>query len=197
MGRKALNNQERNVIRDLILAAGMNLMKEGGIQAINLRDVARKAHYSVGSLYQYFANKESLLLALAVQICDQFYLRLLKFHETENPEQDLMTLIREAIEFHIEEPQGVELLTYMCFTPSRSLSEFDRVVNLFRKVLERLKYPRLQTKQDIEDALDMLRVLLTGSTQLIILQDTPEGKERTTSIIKKLIETLLRGWKSY
>ncbi len=59
---------------DALLTATMQLLVRGGVGAVNTNDVAERAGVSVGSLYQYFPNKESLLSALAVrcrqELCD-------------------------------------------------------------------------------------------------------------------------------
>lgn len=196
MGRKALKDTERESVRERILSVGMDLIKKGGIHAITLRKVAQEVDYSVGSLYQYFPNKESLLLALATRAGKDLYLHLSKLGSTKNPELDLLVLTQATIAHHIQEPHGVELLTYICFTTHRTLlPEFDFSVDLFRKALKKLNYLSLQTEQDIEDALDMIRPFLAGSTQLILLQDTDEGKVRTMDIVEKVVKTLLCGWK--
>ena len=48
-----------------ILAAAERLVVEMGVEALSTRDVARVAEVPVASLYQYFADKEDVLLALA------------------------------------------------------------------------------------------------------------------------------------
>ena len=47
------------------LAAAERLVVEMGVEALSTRDVARVAEVPVASLYQYFADKEDVLLALA------------------------------------------------------------------------------------------------------------------------------------
>ncbi len=51
----------------------MQLLVRGGVSAVNTNDVAERAGVSVGSLYQYFPNKESLLSALAVRCRQELY----------------------------------------------------------------------------------------------------------------------------
>lgn len=50
--------------RDLILDTAAVLLAEIGAEAINTNALADRAHISVGSVYQYFSNKESILTAL-------------------------------------------------------------------------------------------------------------------------------------
>jgi AcrR family transcriptional regulator len=49
----------------LILEAAMRLLEKGGLTQMTTNAVARTAGVSIGSLYQYFPNKEAILDALA------------------------------------------------------------------------------------------------------------------------------------
>lgn len=47
-----------------ILNAGMHIIEEEGLHALTTNRVAERAGVSVGSLYQYFANRESILAGI-------------------------------------------------------------------------------------------------------------------------------------
>ena len=49
----------------LIFQAAAHLLQRDGIESFNTNQVANKAGISIGSLYQYFPNKEALLIAMA------------------------------------------------------------------------------------------------------------------------------------
>jgi AcrR family transcriptional regulator len=49
---------------EAILEATTRILVESGYAKINTNEVARRAGVSVGSLYQYFPNKQSLLVQL-------------------------------------------------------------------------------------------------------------------------------------
>jgi AcrR family transcriptional regulator len=48
-----------------ILEAAAQILEKGGLPAFNTNAVAERAGVSVGTLYQYFANKQALLRAIA------------------------------------------------------------------------------------------------------------------------------------
>jgi len=50
-----------------ILTAAAHILERGGARAFTTNRVAEKAGVSIGSLYQYFPNKESILVAVAEQ----------------------------------------------------------------------------------------------------------------------------------
>jgi AcrR family transcriptional regulator len=47
-----------------ILEASVQLLGEGGLSALNTNSIAERAGVSVGSLYQYFPNKDAIVVAL-------------------------------------------------------------------------------------------------------------------------------------
>jgi AcrR family transcriptional regulator len=57
--------------RDLILDTAAALLAEVGAEAINTNALADRAHISVGSVYQYFSNKEAILTALGERYMQQ------------------------------------------------------------------------------------------------------------------------------
>jgi AcrR family transcriptional regulator len=57
--------------RDLILDTAADLLVAGGTEAINTNAIADRAQIAVGSIYQYFANKEAILAALSDRYMQQ------------------------------------------------------------------------------------------------------------------------------
>src|SRR5712664_4973758 len=51
----------------LILEATAQILEAGGLPAFTTNAVAERAGVSIGTLYQYFADKNAILLALAQQ----------------------------------------------------------------------------------------------------------------------------------
>lgn len=59
-GRRAAATAER---RERVLAAALELAREGGYEAVQMRDVASRAEVALGTLYRHFSSKDQLLLA--------------------------------------------------------------------------------------------------------------------------------------
>ncbi len=57
--------------RDLILDTAADLLVAGGTEAINTNAIADRAQIAVGSIYQYFVNKEAILAALSDRYMQQ------------------------------------------------------------------------------------------------------------------------------
>src|SRR5579872_7270759 len=59
---------------EAVLAAAAHILQERGAAGFNTNAVAARAGVSIGSLYQYFASKDAILLALMQQsaaLCSQ------------------------------------------------------------------------------------------------------------------------------
>lgn len=59
-------------LRAALLTAARTLLDEGGVPALTLREVARRTGVTPAATYRHFADKEALLVALAVQGFEEF-----------------------------------------------------------------------------------------------------------------------------
>src|SRR5437588_7508199 len=64
MGIQQRRERERQEIRLRILSAAHEIAAEEGWQAVSTRKVAERIEYSQSTIYEYFENKEAILLAL-------------------------------------------------------------------------------------------------------------------------------------
>jgi AcrR family transcriptional regulator len=87
---------------DRILAAAARIFDERGYRATTTNHVAAEAEVSIGSLYQYFPNKDALLVALAEQhladAAERFGGRLVQMRE-ERP--GLVDTVRTLVELAV------------------------------------------------------------------------------------------------
>jgi AcrR family transcriptional regulator len=59
-----------------VIDAAMELGLEGGYEAVQMRDVAARAHVAMGTVYRYFSSKDHLLAAALVFWVEQLDARL-------------------------------------------------------------------------------------------------------------------------
>ncbi|MCK7611166.1 TetR/AcrR family transcriptional regulator [Roseibium sediminicola] len=50
--------------RRRVLEAAVAAVEAGGMEAVNIRNIAKEAGYSVGSVYKHFADQDALLIAV-------------------------------------------------------------------------------------------------------------------------------------
>jgi AcrR family transcriptional regulator len=72
MPPKVKSPEARAILRTQILDAARSLFVEKGIDAVSMREIAKRINYSATTLYHYFADKETLLQA----VCDEDFLAL-------------------------------------------------------------------------------------------------------------------------
>lgn len=72
MPPKSKSPEDREKLRTSILDAARSLFIERGIEAVSMREIAKKINYSATTLYHHFADKEALLQA----VCDEDFLAL-------------------------------------------------------------------------------------------------------------------------
>jgi len=75
MTREELSRRERQRLshRREILNAALALFAEHGFHNISMQQVAEKAEFSIGSLYNYFRNKEDIYRSLLRELADAFH----------------------------------------------------------------------------------------------------------------------------
>jgi AcrR family transcriptional regulator len=62
--RRLPHQARAKVTREAIVEAAAHIITKGGLAAYNTNAVAERAGVSIGSLYQYFPNKDALMVAL-------------------------------------------------------------------------------------------------------------------------------------
>jgi AcrR family transcriptional regulator len=72
MPPKIKSPEDREKLRISILDAARSLFVERGIEAVSMREIAKKINYSATTLYNHFDDKEALLQA----VCDEDFLAL-------------------------------------------------------------------------------------------------------------------------
>lgn len=89
-----------------ILEAAAHILEEQGYAAFNTNAVAARAGASVGSLYQYFPNKDALLGALVHENANARFAAIQEAAMTRAaPDDVLRAIIRAAVENQLKRPQ--------------------------------------------------------------------------------------------
>ncbi len=93
---------------EILLQATTRILRREGRKHLTTNRVAEVAGVSVGSLYQYFPNKESLLDALRERYNAQFLERTIHTFGALGPlplRESLRAFVRFGIDIHREDPQ--------------------------------------------------------------------------------------------
>lgn len=94
--RKQPRQQRSQAVVDAIIEAATRILETDGFDKLTTNHVAEVAGVSVGSLYQYFPNKEAICYALSERMFDQFtqsYLAALQEVATAELEVQVKALV--------------------------------------------------------------------------------------------------------
>jgi AcrR family transcriptional regulator len=151
---RKLPQQERSRITvEAILEATTHILTDKGYDQTNTNIIAELAGVSIGSLYQYFPNKESLMVALVEQHCHEIAelvkSKLNHFFD-DPPEIAIPELVKAVIAVHRINPRLHQVLSEEIPRSERlKMQETDQhIAELLRAYLERWR-DRLQP-QNIE-----------------------------------------------
>ncbi|HQN64657.1 MAG TPA: TetR/AcrR family transcriptional regulator [Methylophilus sp.] len=101
---------EKQPLRTRIIDAARDLFVSQGIEAVSMREIARRIGYSATSIYLHFADKESLLRA----ICETDFLMLASAQkhilEIADPVEQLAALGQGYVRFALSHPNHYRLM---------------------------------------------------------------------------------------
>ena len=80
-----------------ILEGAAQVLEAGGLAAFTTNAVAERAGVSIGTLYQYFADKKAILLALLQQEVESTLANLRRSEATQTPEDRVRQTVRAVL----------------------------------------------------------------------------------------------------
>jgi AcrR family transcriptional regulator len=104
-------------LHDDILSAALRLVEQKGPAGITMREVAAELGYSATAIYQHFASKEDLLLALRLQAGDLLAEELEMARQEPTLEEQLRVMAHRYLEFGLQNP-GYYRLIFQDMLPS-------------------------------------------------------------------------------
>lgn len=98
INEKAPKQERSKETVETILSAAIRILSKEGMEGLNTNLIAKVAGVSVGSLYQYFRNKESVVQMLLVRVLDAGLERAEKILEEENePREVIARLVSSSL----------------------------------------------------------------------------------------------------
>ncbi|GIM91277.1 TetR/AcrR family transcriptional regulator [Paractinoplanes toevensis] len=126
--RRSPRQVRAELTRERILTAAAHVFAEHGYAAGTTNRIAERARISIGSLYQYFPNKDAILAKLLVRHID-------RGTWTEAAELDLSpgsleatvrALVRDAIDNHSDDPQLLRIMIEQAPVSKELIETIDR-----------------------------------------------------------------------
>jgi AcrR family transcriptional regulator len=182
--------------RERILTAAAHIFAEHGYSAGTTNRIAERARISIGSLYQYFPNKDAILAELLVRHIDRG--RWTQADQLDlSPgtlETTVRALVRHAIDNHSEDPQ---LLRIMIEEAPLSQALLDKVdqhgkirVGQLRDLLAR--HPDVRVR-DLDTAAELILVTVEINTHKIMADPRTISVEALENELVAMVTRYLRG----
>lgn len=138
--RSSRKERERRQHREAILAAALGLFGEHGLHGVSMQQIAEKAEFATGTLYNFFQSKEALfqelLLRCARRIEEQLT-PILRLHAP--PDMRLRELIRAHNAVIRDNLPEIRLFYKVFQAEARHTLEPDLLVGDTRAVFDRLQ----------------------------------------------------------
>jgi AcrR family transcriptional regulator len=177
---------------EAILEAVTQIMDKDGPMSLTTNKIAEKAGVSVGSLYQYFKNKESIFEAILLRMTEE-NLASLQSNLSKRPESvGIPDIIRLVVMSHFENIQKMGKLTSVLFeyapqvlSPNHFKKADERIV---RFLLEKVEEYKLEIRpQNKAHAFFICSQAVRGVIFMSYIQKTPEERPL---IMEELIDML-------
>ncbi|MFC9236356.1 TetR/AcrR family transcriptional regulator [Streptomyces decoyicus] len=111
--RKQPRQGRAEITRQRILTAAAHVFAEYGHAAGTTNRIAERARVSIGSLYQYYPNKDAILVELLTRHLDDGMSALARGQDAEAPdslEEAIRRYVRLTIENHRDDPQLLRVM---------------------------------------------------------------------------------------
>lgn len=151
--RRVPRQQRARLTVDAVLDAVVRILKREGVAAVTTNRIAEVAGVSVGSIYQYFPDKQAIFIALHkrhVEEIDRLVERTLVAHASVSLADLIRAMVGALIDTHALDPELYELLASEVPHRSGGTQSFStRLRAVFRlAIAARLPHERVPARLD-------------------------------------------------
>jgi AcrR family transcriptional regulator len=124
MGRRSVHTADD--LRELILDASTELIKEAGYTGLSAREIARRINYSPGTLYNSFENLDDLVLTIEGRLLDGLLHALASVPQGGDPRERVHQIANCYLAFAARDPNLWNLLFEHHIPSSRTVPDWYR-----------------------------------------------------------------------
>ena len=201
MGIKQRRERERQEIRQSILSAAREIAAAEGWHAVTTRKVAERIEYSQPTIYEYFENKEAILLALLRYGYEQLVAVMqVAFTSTDDPEARLLAMSEAYWDFAFRSPElyqvmhGLAGISFGRYGHPDTPVEVKQSFALAREALQQWADAKGVEIPHINDLVEACRGLINGLITLAMAGRIAGGPDRTKHILQETMKDLLFAW---
>ncbi|MGW1208096.1 TetR/AcrR family transcriptional regulator [Streptomyces sp. NPDC002499] len=182
--------------RDRILTAAAHVFAEHGYAAGTTNRIAEHARISIGSLYQYFPNKDAILAELAIRHIDRGTWTQADLLDLSagSLEATARALVRDAIDNHRDDPQLLRIMIEEASLSQELLDTIERHgkvrVGQVRDLLAR--HPDVHVR-DLDTAAELIVFTVELNTHKLMAAPQTIPVETFENELVDMVTRYLRG----
>jgi AcrR family transcriptional regulator len=200
MGRKERRFQQQQEVRQSILDAAREIARAEGWRNVTMRKIAEKTEYSHPALYEYFENKDVLMLAL---LREGFHLLVQDMQaaqaSTDEPHTAMRRMAAAYWRFAWRYPELYRVMNGLdgvSFSADSVQREGQKVADLYGAAIKAIYLGRGQVVSDevLEMRIHLLWSVSHGIISLTMEGRMARGKEWAHTLYEQAIEDDLQKW---
>jgi AcrR family transcriptional regulator len=180
---------------DAVLDAVIRVLKREGFSALTTNRISEVAGVSIGSVYQYFADKSAIFAALHqrhIEQIDRLIASTLVKHAAAPLDELIKALIEAMVDAHTEDPELFALLASEVPHRAGTTQDFaTRLHGVFRLAIS-AKAPELEKRGDLDKVVFVVANMVDSISHAAALR-RPSGvslAEARTEAIKAVLAYL-------
>jgi len=191
-------NYHHGDLKNALIQAGIEILAEEGVGALSLRKAARKAGVSHAAPYAHFADKQTLIAAIAADGHEKIHARLIAVLERwgDDPLQQLLGAVWAYVQFGLEAPDHYKITFSGAIQDEHSYPEFvetsQRNMQVLKAIVERCRAAGILDTEGIDAELQAISLwgVIHGLVSLIIQRQLPSDLTRRVSPEEMVVATL-------
>jgi AcrR family transcriptional regulator len=201
MGIKERRERERQLTREAILRAALTIAKRDGWAGLTIRKVGEEIEYSPPMVYEYFSNKEDMLVHLARQGFEQLKAALQQAATSASDSEERLYKVAFAYwEFGVAHPELYQLMHGSSDLPLNNALILNAIHEVSAEAEQTLLVWADEHGLAISDsfgATELLWCLLHGFVTLHLLKRVAGDEARARMLLEHVLRNQLFAWKSH
>ncbi len=150
-----------------IINSAITLFAEKGFNDTSMLEIARRSKVAEGTVYEYFGNKENLLISIPCEKLNSLYDTL----SGDSPEMTIKQIILNIFEFYSNEKAYSTILVLMLRTNKKfHESQSNKMIeNLFKMIRDEIQKGQENNTFKADLDMDICRDLLFGTLDHIMI----------------------------